>query len=213
MKNLTLLLAAIFFLISTSNAQEDKKSKEILDAIGAKTKAYTTIKSDFDFIMENKVDKTSNKQQGSIILKGDKFRLTIEGLLVISDGKTVWNYIEESDEVQISEPEEDDMVSPSNILTIWEKNFKHKYIKEETENGVVLQVIDLVPIQGGKPYFKIRLYIDYNKKQLVKASIHEKEGNVNTYIIKTFVVNESIADSKFTFNVKDYPNVDVIDLR
>lgn len=215
MKKLLSFTLAIFFLMSLNikAQQEDAKSKAILDAVSKKTKAYTTIKADFEYTLENKTDKSSVKQKGSIILKGNKFKLLIEGQTLINDGKTVWNYIKESNEVQINESVNDDnSITPSNLLTIWEKDFRNKFISEGVENGITVQIIDLVP-KKTRSYYKIKLYIDKAKSQLVKAIIFEKEGKTHYYTLKNFVTNEAVSDSTFTFDKTKYPNVEVIDLR
>ncbi len=215
MKKLLSFTLAIFFFMSLNikAQQEDAKSKAILDAVSKKTKAYTTIKADFEYTLENKTDKSSVKQKGSIILKGNKFKLLIEGQTLINDGKTVWNYIKESNEVQINESVNDDnSITPSNLLTIWEKDFRNKFISEGVENGITVQIIDLVPKQT-RSYYKIKLYIDKAKSQLVKAIIFEKEGKTHYYTLKNFVTNEAVSDSTFTFDKTKYPNVEIIDLR
>jgi len=147
-------------------------------------------------------------------LKGSKFHLTLNNQVVLCDGSTVWTVINESKEVQINDYAKDEnAITPTNILTIWEKNFRYKLINEETIDGILCQVIDLIPNEGNKPYYKVRIYIDKAKQQVYKASVFQREGDTHTYIIKKLVTSEQIADTYFTFNKKDFPGYSVTDLR
>src|ERR1700746_2272767 len=124
------LLALGYF---TVNAQDqDPKAKKILDELSVKTKAYSTIKAEFTWVVEKK-DKTKDTQSGKIQTKGAKYRLDIPGHEIYCDGKTVWDFIKDANEVQIKDMETggDDVVNPSTIFTIYEKGFKYKFVSED----------------------------------------------------------------------------------
>jgi len=193
----------------------DLKAKIILDEVSVKTKSYTSIKAEFILSMENKADNISESQEGTLLLKGEKYRLEIAGQEIISDGKTVWTYLKDVGEVQISESEYDEgAVNPTNIFTIYEEGFKYRFLKEEVQDGRSIQLINLYPINANeKSFHTIRLSIDKNKKQLIAIKIFGKEGNTYTYKIKKFATNLNVDDSHFIFNPSSHPDVEVIDLR
>ena len=127
MKSLFILLIAGATGL-TAFAQEDTKAKDILDKLSTKTKAYKTIKADFQFTMANKAEGTNESQSGKIEIKGDKYILSISGQDVISDGQNMWTILKESKEVQINEIDEEDeeVISPNKIFTLYEEGFKYK---------------------------------------------------------------------------------------
>jgi len=224
MKNLqiTCTLFTFYFLLfftcyclAQSEGDIDPKAKTILDEVSVKTKSYTSIKAEFTYSMENEADDISESQKGTLLLKGKKYRLEIAGQEIISDGKTVWTYLKDVGEVQISELEYDEgAVSPTNIFTIYEEGFKYQFYKEEVQDGRSVQLINLYPINANeKSYHTIRLSIDKNKKQLIAIEIFGKEGNTYTYKIKKFATNLTVEDSHFTFKPSDHPDVEIIDLR
>src|ERR1039457_3756772 len=109
----------LFVIIAfTGFAQiKDPKASALLDEVSAKTKAYKSIKADFTYTMENKQAKINEEKKGTLLVSGDKFRLNIVGQIVISDGKTSWTYIQESNEVQLNSPDsKDDALTPSKLL-------------------------------------------------------------------------------------------------
>ncbi len=198
-------------LSSICSAQNDPKAKAILDELSAKTKAYTSIKADFSFTVEKK-DKSKDTQNGKIQTKGSKYKLEIPGHEIYCDGKTLWDYIKDANEVQIKEAENDkeDGVNPTTIFTMYEKGFKYKFESESATQ----QIIALYPENPDKKkYHTVKLYIDKTKKQITMVKMMMKDGSTHTYEIKKFETNTAIADSDFTFNTKAHPGISIEDLR
>ena len=214
MKKATLLLGLILCVSFISRAQQDPKATQILNGVSAKYKSFTSVKADFSIKIENGQNKTTDTQTGTLYVKGNKYKVNLKNQEVTSDNNTVWTYIKEANEVQVNtyEPDENS-ITPSQIFTIYEKNFIYAFIEEKTVNGKVLQFIELTPNDKSKPYFKIRLGIDKAAKTVQNAVVFDKNGNRYTYEIKTFTPNPALTDSFFTFDTKAHPGVEVVDLR
>ncbi|MNY08271.1 lipoprotein chaperone [compost metagenome] len=136
------------------------------------------------------------------------------GQEMISDGKTLWTYLKEEKEVQVTAVDNsNNALNPAKIFTMYEKGYKYLYTGEKKVGTKIYQGIDLTPLDGSNPYFKIRLSIDKVAKQIVSAVIMEKNGNKYTYNVKMFVPNAKVPESTFTFDSKKYPGVEVVDLR
>jgi len=209
MKNI--LLIAILLAFSVSGiAQNDKKATAILDEVSVKTKSYKTIKIDFTYAMDNAKEKIHDKFKGTLVSKGDKYKLTAAGQDVISDGKTIWTYLKDANEVQINNVgDDDDSFTPTKMLSGYTKDFKSKFIEEKGND----QVIELYPLQKGKTFTKVRLTIDKAKKQISKFVIYDRSGSTFSYIVDKFVADQPIADNVFSFNKAEHPGVDVNDMR
>jgi outer membrane lipoprotein carrier protein len=216
---ITLFLAINFvgFAQQTGDTQEmkDPQAKAILDKLSEKNKTYTSIKANFEYILTNKAEGINETQKGNLALKGNKYKLNISGQQIISNGKTVWTYIEDADEVQISsvaENDDDNLFNPATIFTIYEKGFKYKFNGEETVDGVLVQNIMLYPEKAKeKSYHTIQLVVDKNKVQINSIIIKSKDGNTYTYKLSKFESNTPMADADFNFDVSKVS--EVIDLR
>ena len=210
-KKISLLAFSLFTFSTLINAQTDPKAKAILDDLSAKTKAYTSIKAEFTFVIEKK-DKTKDTQSGMIETKGPKYRLVITGHEISCDGKTVWDFMKDANEVQIKDMETggDDAINPSTIFTIYEKGYKYKFEGEDA----LTQTISLFPENPDKKKFHtVKLVIDKAKKQIISVKMMMKDGSVQTYTIKSFLGNAPIPDTDFSFDKKSHPGVEVEDLR
>ncbi len=202
------LLTAGYFTI---NAQTDPKAKSILDDLSAKTKAYTSVKAEFTFVTEKK-DKTKETQNGKIQIKGAKYKLEIPGHEIYCDGKTIWDFIKDANEVQVKDMETggEDAINPSTIFTIYEKGYKYKFDSEDATS----QTLSLFPINPDKKKFHtVKLVIDKTKKQISSIKMLMKDGSTQTWTIKGFTVNTTLPDTDFTFDSKLHAGVSIEDLR
>jgi outer membrane lipoprotein carrier protein len=202
------LLTASYFTI---HAQTDPKAKTILDELSAKTKAYTSVKAEFSFVTEKK-DKTKETQNGKIQIKGAKYKVEIPGHEIYCDGKTVWDFIKDANEVQVKDMETggDEALNPSTIFTMYEKGYKYKFDSEDAVN----QTLSLFPINPDKKKFHtVKLIIDKAKKQISSIKLLMKDGSTQTWTIKGFTVNTVIPDTDFAFDPKAHAGVSIEDLR
>ncbi len=210
-KQLNILLSILIGLNTYSFGQD---AKAILDNLSKKTTSYNSIKATFDYNMKNSTDNIDETQKGSLITQGDKYHLNISTHEVISNGKTIWTVLNDVEEVQINDvddEDEEDYISPSNILKLWEKGFKYKYDKEITLNGVATHVINLYPENpGDKSFHTIKLYVKKAALEPAQIVIKGKDGTDFTYTINTFQTNLNLPANTFTFKKSGY---EVIDLR
>ncbi len=206
----TTLIALLALGCLTSVAQNDPKAKKILDEVSAKTKAYTSIKAEFSKTTEKK-DKTKDTQDSKLETKGAKYKLVIPGHEIYCDGKTVWDFVKDANEVIIKDMEVDnDALNPSTIFTMYEKGYKYKFDDEDATT----QTVSLFPENPDKQKFHtVKLSIDKFKKQIISVKMMMKDGSIQIYSIKSFVGNSDIPDSNFTFNTKAHTGISVEDLR
>jgi len=214
MKKIFIVTGLLCCFALISKAQNDPKATQILNGVSAKYKSFSSVKADFTIKIENGNSKTSDTQTGTLYLKGNKYKVNLKNQEVTSDNNTVWTFIKDANEVQINNYEPDEnSITPTEIFTIYEKDFLYAFSEEKIVNGKTLQFIELTPNDKTKPYFKIRLGIDKLAKAVQNAVVFDKNGNRYTYEIKTFTPNPSINDSFFTFDIKAHPGVEVVDLR
>ena len=199
----------IFFLFPFIIFAQDQKAKTILDQLSNKTKSYTSIEAKFTNTFSSTVTDLNESQTGTIFIKNNSYRLEMNGQTIISDGETNWIYLEDENEVNITEIDDDENeLNPSKIFTIYESGYKYKFIKEDKES----YHINLFPNENG-PFSKIELFINKPKMQISSFVMFDKQGSIYKYTIDSFIVTKEIEDDFFMFQTSKYPNIDVIDLR
>jgi outer membrane lipoprotein-sorting protein len=208
-------IATITLTFAQTNEDVDKKAKNILKKVSEKFRRYKSVKATFIISIENQKDKSSDVQKGTIQLKGDKYRLHVADQDIISDGKTVWTYMKDANEIQVNNASKDtNAITPANFLTLYEKGFLFKFIGEEKEKGMVYQLVELIPVDPKKKsVVKVKLRISKKEQMINTARLIDKNGNIVTYKIENLFPDSASADSLFNFNVKNYPGAELIDLR
>ena len=68
-----------------------------------KYKAMKAFKADFAQTMENPSSKVKETMDGNILVSGDKYRLGVSGQEIISNGKLMWTFLKDVNEVTITE--------------------------------------------------------------------------------------------------------------
>lgn len=210
--------------INFALAQKDIEAKKILNEVSRKYRAYDAVKTDFTFTYESPQTNTKETQSGTLVSrsKTNKYKVTIYNpndksvvdQEIISDGNSQWTYIKKDKEVELSDVDHSsESLNPAQLFTIYEKGYKYVYNGDEKIEGKMCQVIDLTPEDEKKPFFKVRLSIDKAKKQLYSAMIFDKSGARYIYVIHTFSPNVKAPESLFTYDKKDHPGVELVDLR
>jgi outer membrane lipoprotein-sorting protein len=215
MKKLVCLFMVVIGLVNLSfmstSGQNDPKAQEILDAMSKKYSEMSAFKAKFSYTLENTTSKIKETAEGEITVKGSKFKLKVGNQEIFNNGTTVWTYLKESNEVNIStyEPEEDDL-NPTKIYTMYKKGYKYILMGEQNGNSIV----DLEPLDRKKSQLsKVRIVINKKDKTVKSWKIFEKNGNKYDYTVKTFTPNVQVTDSEFNFDKAKYPKVTEIDLR
>jgi outer membrane lipoprotein carrier protein len=195
-------------------SQYDRKAEEILDKLSKKYEAIKSYKAEFICELENPQAKVNDNFNGEIIVKGSKFTINTGNQEIINNGTTVWTYLKDENEVNISDyTPDDDQITPTKIYTIYKSGFKYLYAGEEKVKTVVYDMIELVPENKAKPFFKIKIWINKKEQTISKWKIFEKNGNRFTYTVSNFQANLKIEDNIFTFDKTKYKGVEVVDLR
>lgn len=213
MKKLVGIFIIALSTVISANAQIDAKAKAVLDKVSAKVKTYSSYKVSFSYELTMPNSKTPQKKEGELTVKGPKYYLDFAGQKVYCDGKNVTSYNAANNEanVELVEDQDEEAISPSSILTLHEKGFKQKYIKQETVSGKKVTLIDLYPLEPKKKDFTIvTIHIDEAAQQVLKAVIKGRNGSTYTYGVKTLTPNISVGDTFFSFDKAKFPGVKVI---
>ena len=200
---------------SSNPVNNDPEAKKILDAVSTKFKTYKTPQAGFTYVIENAQGKALSSKKGTVSMKGTKYRVSIPGMEIFSDGRTSWNYDRSANEVTVKDVDGSGAeMSPQKLFTnFYDKDFLYKLNGEKKLGGKTVQEIELTPNNKTRPYHKVYVWIDKATKTLYSAKILEKSGNRYSYTINTFKPTAAVADAEFLFDKKKYPGVEVVDLR
>jgi len=210
-----LVIMAVFVSAGVVVAQND--AKKILDEVSAKTRTFKTISADFQFSMVNEEMDINEQNNGTIKVKGQKYVVDLSdaGIKVFSDGETIWNYMEDGNQVTVSSVDDSgsELMDPSSIFSIYERGFRSSYVGEANENGKAVYKIELFPDSEEYQVTKIEVSVDKATMMLSSAKLHATDDNIYSILVKKMETNKDFPDSDFIFDASKYGDVEVIDFR
>jgi outer membrane lipoprotein-sorting protein len=193
--------------------KNDPEAKKILDAVSTSFKKHKTIFAKFNLQIENASQKIIGDKNGEVYMKGSKYRVTVSDQEIFSDGSNIWTYDHDANEVTISKFDpSSNSITPQKLFTnFYDKDFLYRLNEDVKIDGKVMKEIELTPIDKTKPFHKVLLHI-YNNT-IYDTKIFEKTGNRYTYRIAGMKTDIPVGEDVFIFNAKNYPGVEIVDLR
>lgn len=214
-KILTITLALLSIVFVNAQGQNDPDAKKVLDAVSARFKTYKAPQASFTYKVENAQGKTLASKKGTVSMKGSKYKVSMPGLEIFSDGHTQWSYDKGAKEVTVKSIDDSQSeISPQKLFTnFYDKTFLYKMNGEKKVGNKTVQEIELTPTDKNRPFFKVYALVDKNTQTLYSAKFLEKGGNRYSYTIDNLSPNANVSDAAFVFDKSKYPGVEVVDLR
>ncbi len=215
MKISFLLFLALPALTIAQPERYEEKANQILSEASQKLLVHDAMKMTFNYRMKSEHHGEEDPVKGYILTSNDRYYLKVGEHHFISDGETAWSFLEDVGEVHISLAETtDEALSPASVLDNFQDDYSSKWIRSEPHGNGMLHIIDMVP-QQPQTFYKIRLAIDDETKEVVYTEAHDRQGTVFRYDIEDIDTDPELSENTFVFDAGDYPEMDleIIDLR
>ncbi|MBT0608011.1 LolA family protein [Aequorivita echinoideorum] len=198
-----LIICIAFFATAMLQAQD---AKNLLKEVSAKAKSYDNITIDFKYNLNNSKENVNQETRGDVTLQGDKYVLNMLGTTRVFDGKNIYTVVPEDEEVTISKynPLDDKEITPSKMLTFYEKGYNYKMDIEQNIKGRKIQFIKLIPIDPKAEIKDILLGIDVQTKHIYKLIQTDANGTKYTLTVNSFKTNQPVSKTLFTFDEAKY---------
>ncbi len=211
MKKRLLLFLLLFSGACALNAQ--KSAPELIKQVVDKTREQKNIRIDFVYSMINQKAGINESKKGTLYMNEESYKITLAGQMVISDGTTVWTFIEDANEVMVTNAGDgDEAMTPSKLLTSYYKDYKSSFVNDKENTSRGLKTIELQPTSG-KKFSKMLLGINESKLQLNKLQVFDNAGNIFIYDLSNMSSGNQLAADFFKFNATQFPGVEVVDMR
>ncbi|MEN8137661.1 MAG: outer membrane lipoprotein carrier protein LolA [Bacteroidota bacterium] len=203
MKKLGLLIILVSFSTAIFS-QSDNKGIKLLDKVSAKTDAYQDIEMAFSYNMDNNAEDIHQSKSGNIYIKKEKFKINLDGAIIIFDGNKRYTIVD--DEVTISSSEDESGISsPTQILSMYKEGYVIKWDIEQKVPGKTIQYVRLIPIDSDSEYQYILIGCDVNSNDLYNVIYTDKQGTQFKLQLKDLKANKNLPDSLFAFDKSKYP--------
>lgn len=197
MRKFIFLILSLFSLLSYSQNQQEVV--RILRNVESNIISYGnfTVKLDADGVCSE------------LTISSNMFSIKSDGVELWYDGTTMWTYMEESQEVNVTEPTQEELcyINPYLILKDWNNIFDYKLVSKASGYIKIL----LTPRESAD-YESLMLYVD-DKFNICMLSIANNNSDISDIRVTDLKTGIKVDKSMFAFDKKKYPNVEIIDLR
>ena len=140
--------------------QQQSQAKSILDKTAEAFRKAGGVKADFTVkvITDGLIE---GVEHGTIQLKGEKFVLKTTDIVTWFDGKTQWSYVAKNDEVNVSNPTQEELqqINPYTFLYMYQKGFSYKLGTMKTFRGKAIWEVVLTAKDKAQDLERITLYV------------------------------------------------------
>lgn len=195
-----LLLLSILLVSQLANAEN---ATAILDKAAAKFRASGDVKIGFQVKTE------AGSTTGYIDISGNKFHCDMGGTRVWFDGKTLWNYVKANEEVNVTNPSDAEAarLNPYSFITMYKKGYSCKM-------GKSTKAYHEVVMTGNKSSAYKSVVVQLDKKTYRPLYIKTQTAKNNTEVtVNSYLPNQQFGAGQFSFSKKEFPGVEVVDLR
>ncbi|HQW91576.1 MAG TPA: outer membrane lipoprotein carrier protein LolA [Ferruginibacter sp.] len=208
-------MISVFF---NANAQvpkgmgsSDPEAKKILDKVSAKFKTFKSVQSNFSLKIENAANKVMGNKKGTVLMKGTRYRIKVDDKDIFCDGSNVWTVDAAEKEITLTKIDvSNNAITPQKLFTnFYDKDFLYKL----NSDAKGIQEIELTPIDKTKMFHKVIVFINKATQTITSTRVFEKAGNRYTYSVSSMNTKVNIPDNTFVFNQKNYPGMELVDLR
>jgi outer membrane lipoprotein-sorting protein len=191
--------------VSLTFSQNEPKAEKLVGEVLEQIKNYENISVKFSYNLENQATNTSEETNGEVYINGEKYRMELDGNIIIYDGQKLYTVNNTDEEVKISSvDEEDNTISPSKMLTFFEEGYNYKWDIEQNQKGRIIQYIKLIPIDTNADYKNVLLGTDKYTKNISNVIYTMNNGTRTEIKIYSFKTDQPLSENLFKFDKSKY---------
>lgn len=211
-----LLAGCLLFPCSLVYAQQDSRADQYLQGVSDQFDLNEGYLIQMDYVREDIMRDTYAEGEGTIWMKGLKYKIVVDEYIVYYDGNNLYSQNTEAEEVYVSVPDPNKpsylQAVPIKIIKSYEQDFKYQFMGSKPFMGKERVEIQLYPKDLTGPYSMLKMFINPSTLKLEAIQLKHKEGIQYTMVLSEITGNQLLDDQTFVFNPADYPNTEIIEL-
>ena len=202
------IIACLFLLFATQVVSAQNNAETLIRVLVGQLKSHKNVEMTFNYQISPDGKNLGESQQGHSWLQGEAYKVEMAEQQTISDGKTIWSYLVDEEEVMVSNANEGTDNTPLKILTSLDESYVATLTNIDSQGNAT---IELANPKG--QYKRVTLKINALKSELKSADIYMEDGSKVIVNVEEMKYDQELDDKFFTFDTKKHPKVDVIDMR
>ena len=207
-----LFLTSAIILMNTTPSWSAISGKEVIERMREKFNLFETFQAQFRQTFDWTMTGETQSLDGTLIAaKGDRYRIETSDQIVVTDGKTLWNYSKLENQVTIdvlgNSPQ---TLFMSELIKNYTDNYTAKLIGEEKVNESECYIVELTA-KNEEFFENVRVWVEKKNWLISRIQQTDINKNVHLYDIWNVQLNQELPSNTFIFDIPS--DVDVVDLR
>ena len=204
-KNIITCIALVFAAQAVS-AQNN--AEKIIRVMVDQMRGHKNVEMVFNYQISPDGKTLGESEKGHAWLQGEAYKIEMTDQQTISDGKTIWSYLIDDEEVMVSNASEGTDNTPLKLLTSLDESYV------ATLSGIDAKGIATIELANPKGQYKrVTMKVDTKKTELKSADIYLEDGNKFIIKVEEMKYDQKLDNKFFTFEEAKHPEVDMIDMR
>ena len=204
------IIACIALAFAAQAVSAQNNAEKIIRVMVDPMRSHKNVEMVFNYQISPDGKTLGESEKGHAWLQGEAYKIEMTDQQTISDGKTIWSYLIDDEEVMVSNASEGTDNTPLKLLTSLDESYV------ATLSGIDAKGIATIELANPKGQYKrVTLKINTKKSRpnIDSADIYIEDGSKVVVTIKEMKFDQELDDKFFTFDAKKHPKVDVIDMR
>ena len=202
------IIASLLLLFAAQVVTAQNSADVLVRAFVDQIKSHKNVEMTFSYQFSPDGKNFSEAENGKAWLQGESYKIEMAEQHNISDGKTIWTYLIDEEEVMVSDATEGTDNTPLKVFTSLDESYVATLASIDAKG---IATVELANPKG--QYKRVSLKIDTKKNEVKTADIYMEDGSRLTLHIEELKFDQKLDEKFFNFDEKAHPNVDVIDMR
>ncbi|MBR4469199.1 MAG: outer membrane lipoprotein carrier protein LolA [Bacteroidales bacterium] len=204
------IIACIALVFAAQAVSAQNNAEKIIRVMVDQMRSHKNVEMAFNYQISPDGKTLGESEKGHAWLQGEAYKIEMTDQQTISDGKTIWSYLIDDEEVMVSNASEGTDNTPLKLLTSLDESYV------ATLSGIDAKGIATIELANPNGQYK-RVTMKINTKKsrpnIDSADIYIEDGSKVVVTIKEMKFDQELDDKFFTFDEAKHPEVDVIDMR
>ena len=202
------IIACIALVFAAQAVSAQNNAEKIIRVMVDQMRGHKNVEMAFNYQISPDGKTLGESEKGHAWLQGEAYKIEMTDQQTISDGKTIWSYLIDDEEVMVSNASEGTDNTPLKLLTSLDESYVATLAGIDAKG---IATIELANPNG--QYKRVTMKVDTKKTELKSADIYMDDGNKFIIKVEEMKYDQKLDDKFFTFDEAKHPEVDVIDMR
>lgn len=206
-------LIVTFTVLATGHiAAQAQSADALLEALSRTYNEHTGLRAEFTQTMSSAYSDFTESFSGTLLLKGNRYRVETERQTLVTDGNITWIYNADENQVLINQnADSEDALSVDQLFSGYAARFDAGRVETESLGGRRHHVLHLNPKDSASFFAAVTVWMRADDNVISRIRIVDQNDTTMLFELRNVDLNARVDEQAFTFSPPQ--GVEVIDLR